>query len=52
MTLFEAHSTVKVNPARAGMIRVLLLALVVAFSKPRASGDDPYVCRAGRKKGS
>ena len=30
-----------VNPARAGMIRIILDASVGVGSKPRASGDDP-----------
>ena len=32
---------IKVNPARAGMIRGLAAVLVVISGKPRASGDDP-----------
>ena len=30
-----------VNPARAGMIRVLRLCAMRRCGKPRASGDDP-----------
>ena len=41
MTLFEAHSTVKVNPARAGMIPQGGGAQPSRSGKPRASGDDP-----------
>ena len=31
----------EVNPARAGMIRLVVLTDNLANSKPRASGDDP-----------
>ena len=35
------RSKLKVNPARAGMIRQKTPAALAAVGKPRASGDDP-----------
>ena len=35
------HETITVNPARAGMIRVLEAIGSSGCGKPRASGDDP-----------
>ena len=35
----------RVNPARAGMIRPAPMRPIEAFSKPRASGDDPDFAR-------
>ena len=37
------HSSIHVNPARAGMIPASSWAVPPLTSKPRASGDDPSV---------
>ena len=39
---FLGDQNAQVNPARAGMILASPRCSSIAFSKPRASGDDPY----------
>ena len=41
MILRERLVSLPVNPARAGMIPLLLVLVVAFICKPRASGDDP-----------
>ena len=46
MVIGTGDVTGEVNPARAGMIPERVLHPVLAFRKPRASGDDPNAARA------
>ena len=41
LMIMERSSSLRVNPARAGMILVALVVGRVNPGKPRASGDDP-----------
>ena len=42
--VLAALTTQGVNPARAGMIRLVRVVCTFVRSKPRASGDDPTGC--------
>ena len=46
------NNFVNVNPARAGMIRIVFAATAPAGRKPRASGDDPWVTSLDAMKGA
>ena len=39
----KGEALLLVGPARAGMIRIASCTLLLAFSWPRTSGDDPYL---------
>ena len=49
VTVLETTPEHRVFPARAGMIRAVVISVAVVMSIPRESGDDPYSTQALEK---